>query len=59
MLIIAAVGEEKKFSSTLLETLAGSKNQTDKDRLIRIAHKFYEIFTCTWETSQENEDPKE
>ena len=34
MLIIAAVGEEKKFSSTLLETLAGSKNQTDKDRLI-------------------------
>ena len=52
------VGEEK-FFFTLLGSWAWLKNETDIKQIHRRkACKFYYIFTCTWEPSQENEDPK-
>lgn len=44
---------------TLLESLTGPENKTDKDRLT--GKKYINVieFVRTWEPSQENEDPKE
>lgn len=46
---------KKMFYLTLLESLAGSENETDKGRN---AYRFYWIFTYIWNPSQENKDLK-